>query len=89
MTVGVAPAFELEFRNSAFRCACASCSEAGIEALRERSRFFNASLRAVEDACALDRGRLSAVSAPSSKQTVHEAGSPSVTIKGVGPWRSQ
>lgn len=95
MADGVAAAPELEVRSSAALCAWASCSEAGADALRERLRFLKASLRAAEEwdvgpvACALDRGRASAGSMPSSQQMVHGAGRPSVTIRGVGPWRSQ
>lgn len=89
MAEGVAP--PLAERN---RAAWVWASSAGADELRPRFKLLRASFRAADDCelvpvgCALDLGR-SEFGGPWSKQTVHEAGRPSVTMRGVGPWRSQ
>jgi len=93
------PAAAAAARRNAARCAWASGSDAGAEALRAMFRSRSASLRAPAGACdwgadvgAPERGRTSpgdlaalGLAAGSSKQMVQGLRRPSVTINGVGP----
>lgn len=63
------------------------CCDVDMEEFRPTLRSFMSSARFCEISFpGLERGMLSdLVDAPSSKQTEHGEGSPSVTINGVGP----
>lgn len=94
MADGLADTAVFEDRSKAARCACASRSDV-VSASEPRSRFFRASFKATDEwdvalsVRAFVRGPSSDGGTPSSKHTVHEAGRPSVTMRGVGPWMSQ